>query len=179
MLHTLGHSNRSLEDFTQLLQCVGIKILVDVRARPVSGRHPHFNGDSLRAACEAAGVTYHWSGRQLGGMRVPLPNSPHIALHEDAFRGYADHMATREFKIGLAQLVNLARTAPTAIMCAEREPQSCHRQFIADALLLEGETVRHVIDADRSFEHTLHSAARRESAALIYDRATTGQLDLQ
>lgn len=179
MIQTLGHSNRSLEEFIQLLNGVGIKTLVDVRAHPVSGRHPQFNSDTLRAACEAAGVTYHWGGRQLGGRRSPVANSPHVALTDDAFRGYADHMATREFKTGLTQLINLGRAAPTAIMCAEREPQSCHRQFIADALLLEGETVMHVIERDRIVEHMLHPCARRESVALVYDRATTGQLDLQ
>ncbi len=179
MIYTLGHSNRTPDAFIRLLQDVGIKTLVDVRAQPVSGRYPHFNGDVLRAACDAAGVAYHWGGRHLGGRRSPVVQSPHVALTDDAFRGYADYMATREFKIGFAQLMNLARTAPTAIMCAERAPQSCHRQFIADALLLEGETVMHVLDINQRFEHVLHPSARRESALLIYDCATTGQLDLQ
>ncbi len=178
MLYTLGHSNRSLDDFIALLRDVGIKTLVDVRARPVSGRHPHFNSDSLRAACEAAGVTYHWAGRQLGGMRKASTHSPHVALEEDAFRGYADHMSSREFQVGLSHLRNLAQTAPTAIMCAEREPSSCHRQFICDAMVLEGETVIHVIDSAVRHEHALHPCARREASKLVYDRATTGQLDL-
>ena len=34
---------------------------------------------------------------ELGGHREPRPDSPHTALREDAFRGYAGHMETAAF----------------------------------------------------------------------------------
>jgi uncharacterized protein (DUF488 family) len=177
-VYTVGHSNRSLGELIALLHRAGIEILVDVRARPHSRRHPQFAGGALRGALEQAGITYHWAGRQLGGMRPARPDSPHVALPEGGFRGYADHMDTEVFQRGAAQLVQLAGRAPTSVMCAERAPAECHRSLIADYLSLQGARVVHLIAPGESREHVLSPLARRESSRLVYDRTATGRLDL-
>lgn len=175
-LHTLGHSDRTLNEFLGLLNSAGIHTIVDVRLQPYSSRHPHFSQDSLREALTSAGFEYHWAGRQLGGHRTALPASPHVALVEDGMRGYADYMGSEPFKKGAAQLLQLARRSATAILCAEREPLKCHRSLIADYLTLQGVTVLHLIDAPPAQVHLLRSEARRESAELIYDRGVTATL---
>ena len=58
-LCTIGHSTRSIEDFIQLLQAHGIRVLVDVRAIPYSRRNPQFNTDVLAATLKKAGMQYH------------------------------------------------------------------------------------------------------------------------
>ena len=176
-LYTVGHSNRPLAELIALLKDAGVSILVDVRAQPRSQRHPQFNDDSLRAACEHAGIAYHWAGRQLGGMRAPRADSPHRALDEKR-RGFADHMDTDAFQKGAAQLRNMAARAPSAILCAEREPRDCHRALIADYLALQGVRVVHLIAPGERREHALSPEARRESATLIYDRNLSGELEL-
>ena len=50
MLWTVGHSNRSAEDFLVLLRAFDVELLVDVRRYPSSRRHPHFNRGALAAA---------------------------------------------------------------------------------------------------------------------------------
>jgi len=82
------------------------------------------------------------------------------------------------FARAIAQLLGLARKAPTAILCAEHLPENCHRSLIADYLTLQGVSVMHLIDADEQREHQLDPRARRESASLVYDRGTTGNLAL-
>jgi uncharacterized protein (DUF488 family) len=175
-LYSVGHSNRRIEELIAILTQAGIKTLVDVRAQPRSARHPQFNDDVLRAACERAGIAYHWAGRQLGGMRAPRAGSPHVALGEEV-RGFADHMGTEAFKKAAAQLLGMAGRAPTAMLCAERDPQHCHRALIADYLLLQGARVLHLIEAGDMREHLLSAPARRESAELIYDRQVTETFD--
>ncbi|MBI3778259.1 MAG: DUF488 domain-containing protein, partial [Gammaproteobacteria bacterium] len=160
-----------------LLKGAGVATLVDVRAQPRSRHNPQFNDDSLRAACERAGLAYHWAGRQLGGMRAPRADSPHVALDEGR-RGFADHMDTEAFRKGASQLQHLAAQSACAILCAEREPAHCHRALIADFLVLQGVRVLHLIAPGETREHVLSSEARRESAALVYDRQVTGRLDL-
>ncbi|MDV3238238.1 MAG: DUF488 domain-containing protein [Gammaproteobacteria bacterium] len=177
-LYTVGHSQRTLDDLMSLLHAAGIATLVDVRRRPQSARYPHFNEDSLRAAATAAGMQYHWAGRQLGGQRAPLAGSPHRALGDDGLRGYADYMDQDAFAKAAAQLIGLARRAPTAILCAERDPLHCHRSLIADYLTLQGIEVIHLLDAGVSRPHALRPEARRESARLVYDRHTSGELPL-
>ncbi len=176
-LYTVGHGNRQLEELIALLRDAGVATLVDVRAQPRSRHNPQFNDDSLRAACERAGLAYHWAGRQLGGMREPRADSPHAALDEGR-RGFADHMDTEVFRKGASQLRHLAAQSACAVLCAEREPAHCHRALIADFLTLQGMRVVHLLAPGETREHVLSPEARRESAALVYDRQVTGQLDL-
>jgi uncharacterized protein (DUF488 family) len=176
-LFTIGHGNRRLEEFFALLTEKSIQSLVDVRAQPYSRRFPHFSTDALREAAEDLGIVYHWAGRQLGGRRSVEPDSPHHAL-ERSLRGYADYMETDRFQQSATQLVNLAAKTITAILCAERSPERCHRKLIADYLTLRGVEVVHLLDRDDAHVHQLSVEARRESAQLIYDRHANAELDL-
>ncbi len=176
-LYTIGHSNRELSELIRILKGAGIETLVDIRAHPQSERHSQFNTDNLREAMNDAGITYHWAGHYLGGMRRPKPDSIHPALAKD-LQGFADHMDTKEFAKAAAQLVNLANKAPLVCLCAERLPDHCHRNLIADYLTLRGHNVIHLIAADEHREHNLTEHVRRESAQLVYDRNVSGELDL-
>jgi len=175
-LYTIGHSHRPLEELIAMLAGAGVGTLVDVRATPHSGRNPQFNEESLRAACSSANIVYHWAGRHLGGMRPLHPHSPHVALDE-ARRGFADHMDTDLFKKAAAQLANLATRGPIAILCAERDPEHCHRALIADYFLLQGARIVHLIAPGEQRDHLLSPQARRESATLVYNRDTTANLE--
>ena len=87
-------------------------------------------------------------------------------------------MDTDAFQKGAAQLQNLAARGACAIVCAERDPAQCHRSLIADYLTLQGARVLHLIAPGEMREHVLSPAARRESAALVYDRQVSGRLGL-
>lgn len=139
-LYTLGHGNRTGAELITLLQSAGITCLVDVRAQPQSSRHPQFCEDALRQQLNPHDIVYHWGGRQLGGFHAPRSDSPHTALRAAGLRGFADHMETDEFQIGVRQLLNLAAKSPVAILCAETLPENCHRSLIADYLTPEGRT---------------------------------------
>ena len=154
-----------------------VATLVDVRAQPHSARNPHFNEERLRESCGQANLVYHWAGRHLGGKRPTRFDSPHIAL-EAGRRGFADHMDTEIFKKAISQFLSLVAHAPTAMLCAERDPDHCHRSLIADYLILRGLQVMHLIEPGMSREHLLSPQARRESARLVYDRQATAALDL-
>lgn len=175
-LYTIGHSDRSMEDFLFLLKKHGIKILVDIRAYPHSTRFPHFTEDVLRAQINSSGIEYHWAGRQLGGMRKPTKAGSHPALSRDSFRGFAEYMETKDFERAVNQLRGWAKNAPTAIMCAEKDALSCHRSLISDYLVLNNVSVEHIIDEQTTIVHKLSELARTEITELIYDRNTSGSL---
>jgi len=169
-LYTIGHSNRSVKDLIRLLASAGIKILVDIRRHPGSRRNPQFDADALRGELEDAGIIYHLAGHQLGGRRETRPDSLHTALQDAVMRGYADHMDTEVFQRAVTQLENLAQRDNTAVMCAEKLPEQCHRSLLSDYLVLHGVRVIHLVDDDTQQEHMLNPLARRESAQLVYDR---------
>ena len=176
-IYTVGHSSRAAAELVRLLERHAITAVVDVRAHPYSSRYPQFSSDSLRHTLDLAGIAYHWAGRQLGGRRACRTDSPHSAL-EAELRGYADYMQTDSFGRAAIQLINMATRAPTAILCAERLPEHCHRRLIADFLALRGLAVIHLIDLDETREHVLSAEARRESAQLVYDRNAGLELKL-
>ncbi len=176
-VNTIGHSNRPQHEFLLLLQELEVKALVDVRAVPRSGRYLQFNADSLREACGQASITYHWAGRQLGGMRAPAADSPNTLL-EGGLRGYADHMNSPVFRTGINQLVNLATGVTVAIMCAERCFRNCHRALIADYLTIRGVTVMHIMTKGDVRRHSLRPEARQAAQGIVYDRGVQGTLDV-
>lgn len=59
-----------------------MRTLIDVRAFPVSRRHPQFSREPLAATLQAAGIAYHWQGRALGGYRsVPYQEHNWLVTH--------------------------------------------------------------------------------------------------
>jgi uncharacterized protein (DUF488 family) len=170
LIYTVGHSNRELDEFQDMLDNSDIRILVDIRSKPQSAHCHHFDGEALRRSLEARGIIYHWAGRQLGGFRKGGADSKHTAIVEDSLRVFADYMGTDAFASAARQMINLAGKGRMAIMCAEKRPENCHRSLISDFLLLQGCHVLHLIDKGEAIEHQLDPRLRRESAELVYDQ---------
>ena len=141
-----------------LLRGAGVELLVDVRQNPRS-RYEHFNRSSLAGAMVASGIGYEHMGAELGGRREPAPDSPNDAWEDEAFRGYADHMASAEFADGLSRLREMAAERRTAIMCAEGDWTVCHRRLIADALVADGARVLHLGPGGSLAAHELNDDA--------------------
>jgi uncharacterized protein (DUF488 family) len=164
---TIGHSNRPLPEFLEMLQAHQVDLLVDVRTVPRSRHNPQFNKDALPQSLAAAGIAYeHLPG--LGGLRHARPDSPNTGWRNLSFRGYADYMQTPEFANNLQALRDLAVGRTVAIMCAESVPWRCHRSLIADALLILGEPVAHIMSTTKVDDHRLTSFARVEGGRITY-----------
>ena len=167
MLSTVGHSTRSLDELLGLLRESGITLVADVRTAPGSRRMPHFSKAALAAALPPHGIDYlHLP--ELGGLRRPRPDSPNTGWRNDSFRGFADHMASAEFEAGLRRLLELGHDRAVAVMCAEAVPWRCHRSLIADALLVRGSEVRHLLGPGRSQVHALTPFAVVEGDRITY-----------
>lgn len=177
-LFTVGHGSRALDDFLDVLDLNGIAVVVDVRSHPGSRRHPHYSRVELSASLQRADIDYLWLGKTLGGFRQCVADSPHVALGNAVFRAFASHMTSAAFGRAMAQVIERARLAPLALMCAERLPQRCHRLLIADYLTALGCKVRHLLDDDRPVTHSLTPSARLIDGVLCYDGGGGEQLDL-
>lgn len=126
-----------------MLQSAAVRELVDVRSVPRSRRHPQFERRALSRSLPAHGIDYRHENA-LGGFRRPLEHSPNGGWEHPAFRGYADHMRSREFEAALGRLQARATQHRSCIMCAEAQWWRCHRRLIADALLIRGWSVLHL-----------------------------------
>ena len=177
VVYTVGHSTRSLDELASLLSEASVSEVVDVRSVPGSRRNPHLAGRSLAASLPPRGISYTHEQR-LGGFRRPRPDSPNGGWHQEAFRGYADHMASRDFGGGLERLLTIARARTACVMCAETQWWRCHRRLIADALLVRGFRVPHLGLGPSPAEHELTPFAVVGKDFQITYPPAQGQLEL-
>jgi uncharacterized protein (DUF488 family) len=153
-IFTIGHSTRSVQELVEALTGFSVARLLDVRTVRRSRRNPQFNEADLPRALQPAGIDYGFAPA-LGGLRKPRKDSMNRGWRNTSFRGYADHMETAEFGAALTDLISRSRSVATALMCAEAVPWRCHRSLIADALLLRGVEVRHILAPGSSTPHRL------------------------
>ena len=173
---SVGHGTLPASALAELLTGAGVAHVVDIRSFPASRRNPQYHRDQLERWLPEAGITYSWD-RRLGGRRPPHPESPNVALRHEAFRAYADYMATETFRAGLDSLIELAVSNRVVVMCAESVWWRCHRRLLADVLvLLRDVDVRHLFHDGQLAPHTVTPAARRSGDQLVYDVGQTASL---
>lgn len=165
---TIGHSTRSIDEFIQVLQHHRIEAVADVRRFPGSRRLPQFGSEALQASLAKADIGYLLI-TELGGRRRPAPGTVNTAWRNASFRGYADHVASDEFSVGLDRLCDLASRCRTAMMCAEVLWWRCHRSLVADVLMVGGTQVLHIKDESNITEHPYTRPARLYRGGLTYD----------
>jgi uncharacterized protein (DUF488 family) len=162
---TIGHSTRTLDELVALLKEHGVRTLADIRTAPGSRRMPWFAKAALAADLPANGIGYEHLP-ELGGLRKPRPDSVNTAWRNDAFRGYADHMATEEFERGVERL--LALPGPVAAMCAEAVPWRCHRSLLGDYLVANGVPVVDIIGPGSAQPHRITPFAHIAKSHVTY-----------
>jgi uncharacterized protein (DUF488 family) len=174
-LRTVGHGAVAADELAALLTGAGVAVVADIRRFPASRRHPWFDREAMAAWLAGAGIGYRWEPRLGGRRRVP-PDSPDVALRNDAFRGYAAHMRTPEFGLALDEVLALEGAV---VLCAESLWWRCHRRLVADAaVLLRGAEVAHLGHDGRLTPHRPTEGARVEGGVLVYDLGATPPLPL-
>jgi uncharacterized protein (DUF488 family) len=166
-LLTVGHSNRSLQEFLGLLAAHRVELLADIRTVPRSRHNPQFNRDALPSSLAAVGIAYlHLPA--LGGLRHAHKNSINTGWRNPSFRGFADYMQTAAFERALDELLSAAGPRRTALMCAEAVPWRCHRSLVADALLARAFPVGHIMGPLPPVTHKLTPFAQVVEGKVTY-----------
>ena len=144
---TVGHSDRSLSDFIDLIAGAGIAHLADIRKMPMSRANPQFNHDVLAQALFEAGITYEHVA-SLGGLRGRdrrVPFEVNALWQNRSFHNYADYALSPEFHAGLQHILQQGAGARLTVMCSEAVWWRCHRRIVADHLLAHGCQVLHIM----------------------------------
>ena len=137
-IFTIGYEGATMAEFLAALQQAGIERVIDVRALPLS-RRPGFSKSPLRAALEEAGIEYV----HLKALGTPADGraAARAGRHEDMARIYAGQLELPEAMAQGAQMIELARERPSALLCFEREPAHCHRSLLLEAVAPDVEAV--------------------------------------
>lgn len=123
-LFTIGHSALSIDAFIALLRQHQIEVVADVRSQPYSRWLPHFSREALRSALHDAGMQYVFLGRELGARRAEPE------CYVDGKAEYDRIAETPAFKDGIQRVVRGAAKYRVALMCAEKDPLTCHRTVL-------------------------------------------------
>lgn len=178
-LYTVGHSNHAIDTFIALLQQHGVTALGDVRSAPYSRYLPHFCQQPLQARLEKVGIRYVFLGRELGAR----PDDERCYV--DGKATYERIAATAAFAQGLDRVVAGSQRFAIALMCAEKDPLTCHRAvLLCQHLKPLGLDIHHILSQGNLEPHadleqrmlTLHGLAQGDPESA--DTSPTAQLTL-
>ena len=102
---SIGYGNTPLKDFIETLLKFNIKYLFDVRGKPFSKWNADYCKDYLKFKLEETGITYIWL-------------EPLSGFNKN--KGF-------EYYRALDRIIDLSSKFPVCIMCAEQDPEKCHR----------------------------------------------------
>lgn len=130
-LFTIGYERTAQKEVIAALQAAGVKVLLDVRDRPIS-RRAGFSKRQLTASLDEAGIAYI-SLRALG---TP-PEGREANRRRDwprFWRIVEERLATPEAELDLQRAAEIAGRAPACLLCYEADWRICHRRRVAELL---------------------------------------------
>ena len=137
-----------------LLHQHGITALADVRSHPYSRYLPHFNQSALKASLNKERIYYVFLGKELGAR----PDDPDCYVEDKAV--YEKIAATETFKAGIQRLIKGAQQHRIALVCAEKDPITCHRAIlVCQHLRHQDLEINHILK-DGSIESHQHLEER-------------------
>ncbi|HXH52646.1 MAG TPA: DUF488 domain-containing protein [Sphingomicrobium sp.] len=137
-IFTIGYEGATAGEFVAALRQAGVKRVIDVRALPNS-RRPGFSKTPLRNALAEAGIDYvHLRALGTPAEGRAAARAGHI---EELVRIYAGQLELPEAMAEGAQMLELAKDKPSALLCYEREPAACHRSLLLRAIAPGAEVI--------------------------------------
>ena len=124
-IFSIGYAGLSQDAFLALLEKHQIACIADVRSSPYSKAFPNYNKENMPAWLRSQKIHYVYLGSELG------PRSNNNEHYNDKGQVQFDKLsATENFDNGIRRLESGARKMNVAIMCAEKDPMTCHRSLL-------------------------------------------------
>lgn len=161
LLFTIGHSDHETPELIELLVRHGVSVVADVRSQPYSRHHDQFNRETLAQALEQSGIAYAFLGRELGARRNERES------YQGGQARYDLISRLPAFQRGLERLRSGLATHRIALLCAEKDPITCHRMvLICRQLRSDPILIQHILD-DGNLESMTQAESRLLEAARV------------
>jgi len=131
-LFTIGYEQATVGAVIDELKDAAVDVVVDTRAVAAS-RKPGFSKRQLAAGLDERGIGYI----HLQGLGTPKEGreAARKGRIDRLFDIYSKHLETERAQEQLDELTALARSGRRlCLLCYERDPKQCHRQWIADII---------------------------------------------
>lgn len=145
IVYTIGYEGTDIGRFVETLNAVGIKVVADVRAVPLS-RKKGFSKNSLRENLETAGIKY-LAMQELGDPKEGREAAK--AGNFDLFKTiYSAHVNQPGSVAAIEKLAALSEEQAVCLLCFERDPKTCHRYIIGERMRVFGYEMLHLFGDD-------------------------------
>ena len=163
-IYTIGYGKHSFEDILPLLRKQGIETVVDVRSAPYSKFSPEFCKSTLKGLFATQGIRYLFLSDKKGeNLLGGKPNDPSVIIGGVIY--YELVKEKNYFKEGIQKLLEVAKDRRVCLLCAEEDPNRCHRHHLITRTLLSlGVKVHHLRGDGR-----IDDAAFDKEQALLTD----------
>lgn len=137
-IFTIGYEGATQAEVIETLRSAGVKMLADVRAVPLS-RRPGFSKNILAAGLREAGIDY--AGLKALGTPPAGREAARKGNHARLVEIYSQQLDLPEAVVQAEQLKEMAEDCPTAVLCFEREANSCHRSILLDRIMPDADRI--------------------------------------
>ena len=137
-IFTIGYEGATVAEFIAALREAGVERVIDVRAL-ANSRRPGFSKTPLSNVLREAEIDYV----HLRALGTPADGRAAARAHrdDDLKRIYSGQLELPEAMAQSAQMLELAREKPSALLCMERDPQHCHRTLLVQVVAPDAEIV--------------------------------------
>jgi len=170
VLLTVGHSNHQWATFAQLLREHTVTAVADVRSSPYSRINPDYGRELLQQRLRAANIAYVFMGQELGARRTERE------CYVDRQARYDRIAELPLFQSGLNRIRAGLQDHRIALLCAEKDPITCHRMVLV-CRQFRGEPIdiQHIredgsLESQAAAERRMLSAVGVPSADLFIDK---------
>jgi uncharacterized protein (DUF488 family) len=117
-------------------------VVIDVRSQPYSSNYACYNKENIELALKRSGIHYRNYPKEFGARQTDL--------RYFSTEGYLDFVLfseSQDFMRGFEKLkVTMAQGYTVALMCAEKNPATCHRSImVSRAFYSKGHEVGHIL----------------------------------
>jgi uncharacterized protein (DUF488 family) len=121
-LYTIGYSGYSLNEFLKELKSHHVNCVVDVRSNPHSQRFPDFNKENLEQYLNKSHILYRHYDKEFGARQEDK------RFYTNGILDFSKFVKSESFKSGVQKILKgMQLNFVFALMCAEKDPMSCHR----------------------------------------------------
>ncbi len=126
VLYTIGYATKPIDVFIKQLKHYSIDVVADIRSVPYSKVFHVYHKESIAAHLKASNIQYVYLGEELG------PRSKDDSHYDEDRQVVFDRLMQSDlFKHGVERLhVGSKKGFSIALMCAEKDPATCHRSLL-------------------------------------------------
>lgn len=157
---TIGYEGADQGDFLATLGALKVDVLLDIRELAIS-RRKGFAKNAMRAGLNSVGIQYRHEP-SLGSPKALRNKLRDDGDYKSFFKGFAGYLTTQQ---PLLEVLAKELSGTVALLCFERDPDTCHRKVVAQALA--------EITGIKPAHMGVHTHAQRQ--AFAHSRASTGQ----